>query len=80
MQDWNTLQPSGVQLFERFAFLGIMGDQIERPLKPLEHKGTVILKNLRGKLGPRYAERSYIACRTADVFFSSLEKCTARTF
>ena len=41
-------QRSDVQLSERLASLGIMGDQLRAPLKPPLHHCTTVLSGLKG--------------------------------
>ena len=60
---------SDLQLSERLASLGIMGDQLRATLKPPVHHRAIVLRGLRGALHwfLHYAER-----RQSNVKFSSL--------
>ena len=44
------LQPSDVQLSDRLACEGIMGEQLRVPLKFPVHHSTIVLRGLRGIL------------------------------
>ena len=46
---------SDVQLLERLASLGIMGEHLKAPGKSLEQKGTMGSRGLRGS--PNYGEK-----------------------
>ena len=62
-----------MQLFERLAPLGIMGDQLRASLKHRQTLYTIMVsRGLRGlSIGPPLS-REVFAFRTADVVFSSL--------
>ena len=46
LADLEQLQGSGVQLSERLASLGIMGDQFKATLKPIKHQITMVPRGL----------------------------------
>ena len=68
------LERWSVQPSERLACLGIMGEQLRAPLKPIEHHGTIVSRRVKGS----YNRFDYIYMYI--IYISTFSDCRCTYF